>query len=152
MNVLVVCSGNICRSPMAAEYLRHLARKNGVTGLVVESAGMLDIRDRPASAEAVEALREIGLDLSAHRSRGVTSGRVDRADVVIVMERAHLSDLSARFPLHPRCFLLSAFRVGSDPAPDAPDTPDPIGELGSGFEKIASGDIESRTDLTVGES
>jgi len=128
LTLLVVCSGNICRSPMVAEILRHRAGERGLDHLVVESAGTLGLSGQPASPEAVAALAEIGIDLSHHRSRGLAAADLQRASLVLVMTRGHLDELALRYPRPavPRR-LLRAFERGSTPDPEPPDLADPIG-------------------------
>ena len=129
MKVLLVCSGNICRSPMAAEYLRHRAAHGGLAHLVVDSAGTLGIVGAPASAEAVRTLREVGLDLTGHRSKGLSASDVKSSDLLIGMARDHLLHLDELYPDETdQRLLLRAFEQGTDPARGAQDLPDPIGE------------------------
>jgi len=129
MRILVVCSGNICRSPMVAEYLRHRAAASGLDQLLVDSAGTLGIEDQPAAPEAIETLREIGLDLSGHRSKGIAETDLLSSDVVLGMEPAHLESLDARFDRGPSArWLLRAFESGPRPDSGAPELRDPIGE------------------------
>jgi protein-tyrosine-phosphatase len=89
VHVLFVCSGNVCRSPFAEELLRRTLAREGTKGILVSSAGTLGIRGRPASAHTVTVGREHGIDLSSHRSRGLGAGALHKADLVVVMERAH---------------------------------------------------------------
>ena len=70
--ILFVCTGNTCRSPMAAVIFNQLAAQSGLD-YVAESAGVAAVGDRPASENAVKAVAEIGLDLSAHRTRFLPS-------------------------------------------------------------------------------
>jgi protein-tyrosine phosphatase len=91
--VLVVCVGNICRSPMAALLLR--AR---VPGLEVSSAGLAAQPGRPADPMAVELLAERGLDLSGHRARQIEPSLVEAADLVLVMEREQVAALDRLTP------------------------------------------------------
>lgn len=129
MKVLFVCSGNICRSPMAAEYLRHLAARSGMSHLVVDSAGLLGINDAPVTTEARQAAMESGLDLTAHRSKGISKADVQTADVVVVMTLDHLEEMERRFPDGtPRRYLIRAFEKGPDPVGSAAELDDPIGE------------------------
>ena len=129
MKVLVVCSGNICRSPMAAEYLRHVAARSGMSHLVVDSAGLLGINEAPVTAEAHRVVSEVGLDLTAHRSRGIASTDLRTADVVVVMTLDHLAEMEQRFPEGTqRRYLIRAFENGPDPVGSAPELEDPIGE------------------------
>lgn len=88
MRLLFVCSGNICRSPMAAAIADRIALERGLD-VEIRSAGTLGLQDRPAEPRAVAVCREIGLDLSAHRSRPLTAELVRWADRIFVMEDAH---------------------------------------------------------------
>lgn len=130
--VLFVCSGNVCRSPMAAAYLQHRVAELEWRGVFVESAGTLGIDDAPASPEAIEAMREIGIDLTTHRSRGLTAAHLRDAHIVIAMTRGHMTDM-ASWPVHgERRQLIRAYEMGPTPAEDPPDLADPIGR-GIGF-------------------
>ena len=127
MRIFFVCSGNICRSPMAAEYARHRAAQAGLSHLLVDSAGTLGIIGAPASEYAVQVLRESGLDLTSHRSRGVRKNDMTDSDLVLVMEHRHMAELEHRFPRREgSVYLLRAFDHGPDPASGAPDLDDPI--------------------------
>jgi protein-tyrosine phosphatase len=142
VKVLFVCSGNICRSPMAAEYFRHRAAHAGLSHVVVDSAGTLGIEGQPAAAEAVEVLRGHGLDLRRHRSRGIRLSDLRTSDLVVVMELAHQDFLEALDPsLRGRIALLRSFEPGSKTAA-SPDLDDPIGgdaaRFEGGFETIRS--------------
>jgi protein-tyrosine phosphatase len=114
---------------MAEAYLRQRAPEWGLPDLVVESAGTLGLEGCPASPEALEAMREIGIDLTEHRSKGLDPAALDRADVVVAMEREHLRRLAALRGETGggRWFLLRGFEGAGEPAFDAPDLPDPIG-------------------------
>lgn len=85
MNVLFVCAGNTCRSPLAAALAaRELAR----TGLAATatSAGVQAVDDAPATEASIQIAAEIGLDLRAHRARLLTRPMVLEADRVFVMD------------------------------------------------------------------
>jgi len=129
VRVLFLCSGNICRSPMADAYLRHRGAAAVAAGsLSVESAGTLGIQGASASAEAVLAMEEIGVDLSPHRSRGLSEVDLDRTDLIVGMDEDHLAEVRAISPgSADRCRLLRAFENGPGPAAGAPDLEDPIG-------------------------
>jgi protein-tyrosine-phosphatase len=127
VKVLFVCTANICRSPMAAEYARHRAAREGLSHLVVESRGLLGIEGSRASEEAVQVLREAGLDLSQHRSRGVRASDLKTSDRILVMALHHLEEIAHRFPGHEsRTILLRAFEGGPKPSEGALDVEDPI--------------------------
>lgn len=82
--VLVVCIGNICRSPMAEALLRDALQASGIE---VESAGLGALVDRPAEEHAIALMDERGLDIRAHRARQLTPQMVADADLVLVMDR-----------------------------------------------------------------
>jgi protein-tyrosine phosphatase len=85
--VLVVCVGNICRSPMGEGLLR--ARLAARPGFTVSSAGVAALVGRPADPLAVALLAEQGIDISAHRARQLTPELVSACDLVLVMEKGH---------------------------------------------------------------
>lgn len=99
--VLTVCSGNICRSPMAEGLLR--ARLGPARR--VASAGLQAVVGRPADPEAVALLRERGIDISSHVARQLTPELLAEFDLVLVMEDAQRVELerlarSARGRVH----------------------------------------------------
>lgn len=128
MKVLFVCSGNICRSPMAAEYFRHRAVSRGLNDCVVDSAGTLRIRGAPASTEAIEAMAEIGVDLTRHRSQALDASVLEDADYTIVMEHDHLDYLAQHHPEgEDRRLMIRAFEQGPRPSSSPRDLDDPMG-------------------------
>ena len=102
-HILVVCVGNICRSPMAEALLRRELR--GQDGITVESAGLGALVGRAASEHSVALMAEAGIDISAHRARQVHPDMVRDADLVLVMEARHKraiddADPTARGKVH----------------------------------------------------
>jgi len=106
-----------------AEYLfrAHFARQGGWT---TASAGMMSGRGVPASANAVKALAELGVDLRPHRSQPLSRELVDAAFRVVVMTEFHRLQVTERFPdAVEKVFLLREF----DPAAAGEDIDDPVG-------------------------
>jgi protein-tyrosine phosphatase len=90
-NILFICSGNTCRSPMAEAITRRALERRGWSHVSVDSAGTSAIWDAPGSDGAQRAVAEIGLDLSGHRSQPLTHELVERADIVVGMTPAHVA-------------------------------------------------------------
>jgi len=93
--VLVVCKGNICRSPFAE---RYLALRHPSAGRRVSSAGYHPKTGRPSPAAAIEAARTLGVDLGSHASRIVDESMIDAADMVLVFDHENTEVLTRRFP------------------------------------------------------
>jgi len=92
-NLLFVCTGNTCRSPMAAAVARGALARRGWTHVAVQSAGLGALPGTPAAENAVLAAAEAGLDLSEHRARVLTPELVEWADLVLGMGPSHLSGI-----------------------------------------------------------
>lgn len=90
-SILLVCSGNTCRSPMAAALLNKILREKGLDPQQyrIATAGLSAAPGWPASPEAVHALHLEGLDISGHRSRVLDEAMVEEADVVLTMTANH---------------------------------------------------------------
>jgi glycine hydroxymethyltransferase len=92
--VLFICTGNVCRSPMAEGLLRHLAGDE----VEVASAGLGAGRGQPPSAHAIDVLRGEGIDISDIRSQPVSADLLREADYIFTMTRDHLDMLLLLFP------------------------------------------------------
>lgn len=90
IEILVLCTANICRSPVAEGLLRERLRQAGVPARV-SSAGFLR-PGSPASQHSAELAAELGLDLSEHRSRRVSAASLAGADLLLAMARAHVRE------------------------------------------------------------
>ncbi|HXG45069.1 MAG TPA: low molecular weight protein arginine phosphatase [Gemmatimonadales bacterium] len=89
MRILLVCTGNTCRSPLAEALLKRELAERGLDGVEVSSAGTGAWDGAPASEGAYLVGLEHGLDLSAHRARLVTRELVQAADLILTMARHH---------------------------------------------------------------
>ncbi|MFN2476815.1 MAG: serine hydroxymethyltransferase [Chthoniobacterales bacterium] len=123
-NVLFVCTGNICRSPMAEGLFCKLLA--GRKDIAVASAGVHAARGQVPSYHAVQALRAEGVDISGLRSQPLTASLVDRATHIFAMTGAHLESIQMLFPHGTaKAYLLREFE---EPGTTVwRDVPDPIG-------------------------
>jgi len=97
--VLIVCVGNICRSPMAeAIWAERLGRLTGGE-VTVESAGIGALVGKPADEIAQQLMTERGLDLSRHRARQLTPELAMKAELILVMEEGHRRAVEQLIPM-----------------------------------------------------
>lgn len=111
-SILVVCEGNICRSPMAQGLLAH-----ALPGLQVDSAGLGALIGSPPDDIAVRLMRERGIDIRAHRAVQITRQHCLLADLVLVMEHQQLQRLAEQHPQTRG----RIFRVAEHARRDVPD-------------------------------
>src|SRR5665213_3519178 len=122
--ILFVCTGNICRSPMAEGLFRHATQ--GRADCRVMSAGVGAMEGQPPSAHAVRALKELGVDISHQRSRMLTPDLVEQADYIFGMTHSHVDSITLLFPhAAEKTFLLREFDETLDEFEK--DITDPIG-------------------------
>ncbi|HET6762876.1 MAG TPA: low molecular weight protein arginine phosphatase [Longimicrobiaceae bacterium] len=110
-NLLFVCTGNTCRSPMAEGVARAELERRGWAHVRVASAGLAAYEGSPATAEAVAVAGRHGVDLAAHRSRPLTRELVEWADLVLAMGPSHLAGI-ARLNGRGKAELLAGFASG----------------------------------------
>jgi protein-tyrosine phosphatase len=109
---LVVCIGNICRSPMAEGLIRQ-----AVPGVQISSAGMSALVGRGADPIAVQIMAGVGVDISAHRARMLTDAIARDADLILVMDDQQKQQLAAQYPYARG----KVFRLGESTRQDIPD-------------------------------
>jgi len=129
--VLIVCTGNTCRSPMAAAALRRTLGPEAER-VIVESAGTSAGEGHAASDPSIRIAAASGVDLSEHRSRRVTSELLRAADLVLVMEPAHRAAALALGADPDRTHLISEW---PDPGEPALPLADPFGGSSEAYEE-----------------
>lgn len=119
--ITVVCTGNVCRSPMGEKLLAHaLAAEPDLPEIRILSAGTSAFPGEPASQNSQIAMRKVGLDLSDHRSRPLSDQLMEISDLILTMtsshkEMIHLQYPDLKIPVH--CFR-EWINDGSNEVPD----------------------------------
>src|SRR5687767_1784922 len=122
--ILFVCTGNVCRSPMAEGLFRAAVKNN--PEYRVFSAGVGAVDGQPPSPHAVRACKELNIDISRQRSRMLTAELVRQADFIFGMTHGHLDAITLLYPqVMEKTFLLREFDDTLDTFEK--DISDPIG-------------------------
>jgi protein-tyrosine-phosphatase len=94
-NILIVCTANVFRSPVAAGMTKQFLRDKQIK---VESAGILEFRGAPLPQDIMELAERYGIDLSTHIPRQVNASQVRDADLILVFDKKQVAELTKRFP------------------------------------------------------
>jgi protein-tyrosine-phosphatase len=124
----VVCTANVCRSPMAGALLRHAlaAEPEPLSLIPVETAGVAAYGGEPATDYSVDVLKKVGIDIKEHRSQRLSPQLVDRSAFIFVMTNSHRDIILDAFPAAKgKVHLFREFMKG-----ESDQIPDPFG---SGF-------------------
>jgi protein-tyrosine phosphatase len=135
--ILIVCTGNTCRSPMAEVIGRRLlAEKIGCVeadieehGVMITSAGIAAMAGGKASSQGIEVMEKMGLNLGAHSAQPVSEQMVRHADLILTMARGHREALLAQWP--DAASRTEVLRL------DGKDVADPIGESVAEYQRCA---------------
>jgi protein-tyrosine phosphatase len=92
-NIMIVCIGNICRSPIAEVLLKHYRPE-----LNVFSSGLGALVGKPADPKSVELMRQKNIDLNHHCAQQINSVLVSSSDLILTMEKKHVNAIQAQFP------------------------------------------------------
>ena len=123
--ILVVCTGNVCRSPMGEGILKHLLAQQGLADRVdVRSAGTWGSSGSAASDFAVRAAAEHGIRIESHRSSPLRRSLVREADLILAMEPAHLEEILVQEPdASDKAFLVTTFADAENGDPGGVEDP-----------------------------
>jgi protein-tyrosine phosphatase len=166
--IVMVCTANICRSPMAEAMVRHTLRAAGsdAASVAVESAGVYGHEGSPMAPGSVAALKALGIEDDGHRGRLLTPAIVGRGDLVLTMEESHRDailsgtpqardttftlrefarlvggEMPAEIGIVPRARALTGIagrRRSMLPWPGVDDVPDPYGGPEAGYHACAA--------------
>ncbi|MBV8273187.1 MAG: low molecular weight phosphotyrosine protein phosphatase [Cupriavidus sp.] len=123
-HILVLCVGNICRSPMAQGLLQH-----SLADRIVSSAGFAAVEGACADASAVAVSAAAGIDITGHRARQLSHAHLASADLVLVMNDRQKNEVQLMCPAASG----RVFRIGDL---SGHDVPDPHGASYAGFEQV----------------
>lgn len=137
MNILFVCTGNTCRSPMAAAVMAKIAQENDMD-VFIDSAGLMASEDEKASDNAVTAMKKMNIDISAHRSHQIIDSDIIQADLILTMTMGQKMLLDSVAP--DKTFTLCGF------AGIEGDIPDPYGGDLEEYEETAQAIYDAMVD------
>lgn len=133
-SIIFICTGNICRSPMAEGVLRKKCSELNRTDIAVSSMGIHARDGFGASELAIQVCKKEGIDISEHKSRMLVPDELVKSDLVLVMEPLHLNYIYTFFPIiSKKTFLLGSW-PGENKAKGA--IQDPIGVSIKVYSKI----------------
>lgn len=143
MNILFVCTGNTCRSPMAAGLMNDIAKEKGLD-INAKSAGTFAWDGENVSKESVQVMKEEGLDIGEHRSRLINKSLMEDADLILTMSLSHKEQLISKFGfLQGKIYTLKEYAYGIEE-----DIADPFGQ-GIRAYKQARDEIKDAIDKII---
>ena len=127
-NILVICTGNICRSPIGEALLARLLKE--VEGVSVSSAGIGAVPNGKAHPNSLNILAANGMDWSAHRGRQIIKPMLSQVDLILAMDHSHLEWIRERYPEYRGRTYLSGHWSGSE------EVSDPIRKAQTAFDAV----------------
>jgi len=122
-NIMFVCTGNTCRSPMAEALMKKLLKENNIDGINVISRGLSVFENSPASENSIKAIEKYDVDLTSHRAKSLSPDEVEYCDLILTMSSNHKNIIISAFPdVKEKIFTIYEFSFNKDA-----DISDPFG-------------------------
>ncbi|MGO4956926.1 low molecular weight protein-tyrosine-phosphatase [Luteococcus sp. Sow4_B9] len=121
MRLIMVCHGNICRSPMLERVARAHAQDAGLDVEITSAGVSTEELGNPIDPRAVEVLREAGYETSGHRAHQISADEIRGADLVVAAEQRHLDRMRRLVPEAQNIRLFSDFDPQAAPGDPLPD-------------------------------
>jgi len=146
--VTVICTANICRSPMGEKLLAHAlqAEAEPLRSLVVVSAGVSAYGGEPASPNSVRALDKVGIKLDKHKSQALTQNMIDRSLAIFCMTQSHRMLIDMQFEKTTPHIYLFRELMGKGAEREIPD---PYGQNLSAYEATRDSMVEAIPSLVA---
>jgi protein-tyrosine-phosphatase len=108
--ILIICTGNTCRSPMAEGILKSILKERGIENIHVSSAGIGAMNGMMATPHAIEAAKNWNVDISNHQARQLSRDLIDKSDLILAMASEHVETVLKKAPdAGKKTFMLKAF-------------------------------------------
>ncbi len=129
-NILFVCTGNTCRSPMAEGIFNHfILNEDKLNGIKASSAGISVFGGDGANPKAQKAVKELfGIDISSHRAKTISKEDLEKADIILTMTRGHKEIILSIMPnVKFKTWTLKEYVLGDKNSNESMDVQDPYG-------------------------
>jgi protein-tyrosine phosphatase len=155
LRVLLVCTGNICRTPIAEGFLSDRSERLLDAALTVRSSGTWARPGSRPTEEAVQAAGERGIDISGHRAKPLTRGLSQWADLIVAMSEEHADEVLEQSPgASSKTFTLKELvgLLNGLPAPSDPPSREALLERIAAANRLRAGsDVSGLGDLDVAD-
>lgn len=149
MNIMFICTGNICRSAMADWMMKDKLKKNNISNVKVYSSGIYAQDGDIPTFEAIETMKEMGIDITKHKATNTMNSNIDEMDLIFGMTQAHKNELIYLYPhLEEKIFTLKEYVNYKREGHNSVNIKDPWGFDISTYRACAA-EIEECLDLLI---